>query len=198
MKNWFKENLVLAVGLTLPLLLIVLFFVASVLPKSMGTPPQHEMLFTTMKYEYESSSDYLLDFYVKNTQLMVKAKKNDDKGKNFNSKRLMAYDGKTETVREIAIDTSKLADASKLGDGVEVVLDETKNFSIDTSPTSPDGYTLEGSNYGSSGLVGGLFGGGYRNNGYRIKKGSIAYKLVNTPVDYYYDQMQFIGWVVKK
>jgi hypothetical protein len=192
MKNWIKENLVLAIGLTLPLLLIVLFFVASVLPKSMGTPPQYEMLFTTVKYEYESSPDYLLDFNVKNKALMVKAKKNDDKGKNFNSKRLMAYDGKTETVREIAID------ASKFGDGVEMILDETKNFSIDISPTSPDGYALEGPNYGSSGLVGGLFGGGYRNNGYRIKKGSVAYKLVNTPVDYYYDQVKFIGWVITK
>ena len=192
MKNWIKENLVLAIGLTLPLLLIVLFFVASVLPKSMGTPPQHEMLFTTMKYEYESSPDYLLDFNVKNKQLMVKAKKNDDKGKNFNSKRLMAYDGKTETVREIAIDVSKFANES------EVILDETKNFSIDTSAVSPDGYALEGPNYGNNGLVGGLFGGGYRNNGYRIKKGSVAYKLVNTPVDYYYDQVKFIGWVVKK
>ena len=33
MKNWIKENLVLAIGLTLPILLIVLFFVASVLTK---------------------------------------------------------------------------------------------------------------------------------------------------------------------
>jgi len=34
MKNWIKENLVLVVGLTLPLLLIVLFFVATVIPKA--------------------------------------------------------------------------------------------------------------------------------------------------------------------
>ena len=192
MKKFIKENLVLVIGLALPLLLIVLFFVAAVLPKSMGAPPQHEMLFTTMKYEYESSPDFLLDFSVKNKQLLVKARKNDDKGKNFSSKKLMAYDGKTETVREIAIDTSKLAD------GAEVLLEETKNFSIDTSAVSPDGYVLDGPNYSGNGLVGGLFGGGYRNSGYRLKKGNIGYKLANTPVDYYYDQVKFIGWVVKK
>ena len=75
MKNWIKENLVLAIGLTLPLLLIVLFFVASVLPKSMGKPPQYEMLFSTMKYEYQKSPDYVLDFKVKDKKIMVSAKK---------------------------------------------------------------------------------------------------------------------------
>jgi hypothetical protein len=190
MKNWIKENLVLVIGLALPVLLIVLFFVAAVIPKAMGTPPQYEMLFTTMKYEYENSPDYLLDFVVKDQHLMVKAKKNDDKGKNFNSKKLMAYHGKTETAREITIDASKFL----VG---EVVLEETKNFSIDTSPVSPDGFTLEGPNYNSSGLVGDLFGGGNRNSGYRIKKGSIGYKVPNPQPDYYYNQVQFIGWLVK-
>lgn len=113
MKSFIKENLVLVIGLTLPLLLIVLFFAAMVLPKSMGTPPQYEMLFTTVRYEYQNSPDYLLDFAVKNQQLTVKAQKNDNKDRNYNIKRLMAYDGKTETVREIAIDIAKIAGSSR-------------------------------------------------------------------------------------
>ena len=46
MKKFVKENLVLVVGLTLPLMLVLLFFVATLIPKAMGTPPQYEMLFT--------------------------------------------------------------------------------------------------------------------------------------------------------
>ena len=195
MKNWIKENLVLAIGLTLPILLIVLFFVASVLPKSMGTPPQYEMLFSTMKYEYQKSPDYMLDFKVKDKKLMVSAKKMDDKNNNGSATKLMAYDGKTETVREIAIDNAKTGAAASSG---EIVLVETKDLVIDTNAVSPDGYVLDGSNYNGNGLVGGLFGGGYRNQGYRLKKGSIGYKISNQQGNYYYDQMQFIGWVVKK
>ena len=195
MKNWLKENLVLAIGLTLPLLLIVLFFVASVLPKSMGTPPQYEMLLSTMKYEYQKSPDYMLDFKVKDKKLMVSAKKMDDKNNNGSATKLMAYDGKTETVREIAIDNAKTGAAASSG---EIVLVETKDLVIDTNAVSPDGYVLDGSNYNGNGLVGGLFGGGYRNQGYRLKKGSIGYKISNQQGNYYYDQMQFIGWVVKK
>jgi hypothetical protein len=79
MKNFIKENLVLVIGLTLPLLIILLFFVATVIPKSMGTPSQYEMLFTTMKYDYQNKPDYLLDFSVKDKHFMVKVKKNDGK-----------------------------------------------------------------------------------------------------------------------
>jgi hypothetical protein len=195
MKNWIKENLVLAVGLTLPLLLIVLFFVASVLPKSMGTPPQHEMLFSTVKYEYQKSPDYMLDFKVKDGKVMVSAKKLDDKNNSGSSTKLMAYDGKTETVREITIDNSNTGAAAVNG---EIILDETKDLTIDTNVTSPDGYVLEGPNYGSSGLVGGLFGGGYRNSGFRLKKGAVGYKVPNMQPDYYYSNVQFLGWVVSK
>jgi hypothetical protein len=138
MKDWIKENLVLVIGLALPVLLIALFFVATVLPKSFGTPPQYELLFTTSKYDYQNKPEYVLDFNVKNKQLMVKAKKYDEKTYNNASRLLMAYDAKTEAVREIALD------ASKLSDGVEVVLEETKNMQLDTSLTSPDGYTLDG------------------------------------------------------
>ncbi len=195
MKNFIKENLVLVIGLTLPLLLIVLFFVATVIPKSMGTPPQYEMLFTANRYDYQNPPDYLLEFAVKNQQLTVKAHKNDNKDKNYNSKRLMAYDGKTETVREITVDIAKTAEATT---GNEVVLEETKNMTVDTSTVSPDGYTLDGPSYGGSGLMGGIFGGGYRNSGFRLKKGSVGYQVPNTQQNYYYNQMQFIGWVIKK
>jgi len=194
MKNFIKENLVLVIGLTLPILLIVLFFVASVIPKSMGTPPQYEMLFTINKYEYQKSPDYVIDFKVKDKKLMVSAKKTDEKNNSGNSTKLMAYDGKSETVREIALDVAKIGAAASNG---EVILEETKDLTIDTSATAPDGYVLEAPNYGSGGLLGGLFGGGYRNNGYRLKKGAVGYKIPNAQADYYYGQLQFIGWVVK-
>ena len=193
MKNFIKQNLVLVIGLSLPILLIVIFFVATVLPKSLGTPPQYELLFTTLKYEYENAPVYLVDFKVVNQKLVAIVKKNDDKGRNYNSKKLMAYNAKTETVREITIDLAKVAGT---GDHKEVVLDETKDLKVDASPVSPDGYQLDGSNYGNSGLLGGLFGVGHRNSGYRIKKGAVAYK-VETQQDYYYSDFKFVGWVIQ-
>ena len=196
MKNFIKENLVLVVGLTLPLLLIVLFFVATVIPKAFGMPPQYEMLFTTTRYEYQDPTEYSLDFVVKDQKLIVKAHKNNNKDqRGYNSKLLMAYDGKTETVREINVDLAKAANAAGAN---EAVLEETGSWTIDSSRVSPDGYTLDGPNYRDGGLVGGIFGGGYQNNGMRLKKGSVGYKIPDTQGIYYYNQMHFIGWVIKK
>lgn len=195
LKAFVKENLVLVVGLSLPLLLIVLFFAATVIPKSMATPPKYEMLFTVMKYDYQNSPDYLLDYRVKDKHLVVKAKKNDDKNKSNNLNVLMAYDANTDTLRDISVDAAKAADAAKDN---EALVDETKGYEIDQSIISPDGYKLEGPNYGGGGLMGGLFGSGHSSNNYRIKKGSVAYKLPDVEQAYYYNQVKFIGWVIQK
>lgn len=192
MKNFIKENLVLVIGLALPVLLIVLFFVATVIPKMYSTPPQYEVLFSVQDYGYQNKPDYTIDFKVKNQQLMVNAKKTDDKNNYYNSKKLMAYDAKTEVMREISIDASQFAD------GAEILLAETKSMTIDTAMVAPDGYLMENQHYGNSGLIGGLFGGGGRNNGYRLKKGSVGYKINTLQNNYYYDQLHFIGWVIKK
>ena len=195
-KAAIKENLALMVGLTFPVLLIIIFMLAAVIPKALGTAPQHELLFVTSRYDYQAPSEYRVDFSVKNNQLMVKVKKDSEKDTNTNNttKKLMAYDGKSESVREINIDWTKLASTAL---DKEVALEETRQLHIDSSSTSPDGYLLDGPYYGDAGLLGGMFGGGYRGGGYRLKKGSVAYKLPPGQPDYY-GQLQFLGWIIKQ
>lgn len=194
-KDFFKKNLVLVIGLTLPLILILLFFVATVLPKSLVPPPRHEMLFSTSQYNYQSPSTHQIAFIVKNGVLKARISKNDNKYPNYASRRLMAYDGKTDSVREIAHDLSKIGDAA---DGSEIIIEETKNLKIETSNKAPDGYTFDGPSYSHGGLAPELFIGGHRNRGPRVKKGMAAYKIPNTSDNYnYYGDVQFIGWVVE-
>lgn len=195
MKNFIKENIVLVVGLAFPLLLILVFMASTVIPKAMSVPPQYEMLFTTRVYDYQNTTDYWLDYAVRNQQLVIKVTQRDGKNLNHDLKRLMAYDAKTDTVREITFDAEKVVASAT--DGV-AILHETEHMVIDTAIVSPDGYTLSGPSYGGGGMVGGMFGGGYRDSGFRLKKGTVSYKIPNTQQHYYYNQLQFIGWVIKK
>ena len=193
-KKLIKENLVLVIGLSLPLLLIILFFAATVIPKPIGTPPQYEILFTTVKYDNQYPSDYIVSYAVKDKHLVIKTKKHEDKLNNYNAKTiLMAYDAKSETVREINVDTSKFPQTAS-----EMVLEETKHYEVDSSVLSPDGYKLEMPRYGDRGLMGGLFGMGSGYASHRIIKDSIGYKLPEPKHGYYYNQVDFIGWVIKK
>ena len=194
-KSFIKENLVLIIGLTLPVLLIVLFFLATVLPKSMANPPQYELLFSYVRYDYQKLSPVSVDFVVKDGELKSRFSRNDKKIPNYYVKRLMAYDAKTESVREIPYDMPTLPDDKE---STEITLAETQNMTINASTTSPDGYSFEGPYYRHGGLVTELFGGGYRNQGYRLKKGSVAYKMPATQNDYYFNNIQFIGWVVAR
>lgn len=195
-KDLFKENLVLVIGLTLPLILILLFFVATVLPKSMAEPPQFVMLFSTSQYGAQNPLPYSISFVVKEGALKARISKNDTKNNNYYTRRLLAYDGKTDSVREIAYDVSKMDGAAN---GSEIVIDETRNMDIDTSNKAPDGYAFDGPSYNHGGLVPELFVSGHRNRGPRVKKGMVAYKVPNiTNNYYYYGDVQFIGWVVAK
>jgi hypothetical protein len=191
MKNFIKENLVLVIGLALPLLLIVLFFVATVIPKAYSTPPQYELLFSMQDYNYQNKPDYIVDFKVKNNQLLLKAKKAEDKDNYYQNKKLMAYDAKNEVMREIVIDSTQLSD------GAELLLEETKTMTLSTNMLAPDGYVLEKQYDGNNSLIGGLFGGGGRNSGYRLKKGNVGYKINTLQNNNYNYELHFIGWVLK-
>jgi len=192
-KNFIKDNLVLVIGLTLPVLLILLFFLATVLPKSMASPPQYEMLFSFVRYDYQNTSPVNIEFSVKDGLLRARVTKVDKKIQNYNLKKLMVYEGKTESVREIPFAMPVLENDA---DNAEVTLAETNNFTINPNNTSPDGYSFEGPNSAHGGLVTELFGGGYRNQGVRVKKGSVGYKIPAMQNDYYFNNIQFIGWIV--
>ena len=194
LKNFIKENFVLVVGLALPVLLIILFFAASVVPKSMVAPPQYEMLFTETRYD--SQSPYNMDFFIKDGALKARVWKLTQPGATVNRKKLMAYDGKTQSVREIPYDVSKLGNVPNMA---EVSLDEFKNMKVDGSTKAPDGYEFENGGYSSGGLVGDIFGGGYHAGAPRIKKDSAAFKIPNgSNNNYNYYDIQFIGWVIQK
>jgi hypothetical protein len=194
LKNFIKENFVLVVGLTLPVLLVVLFFVASVLPKSMAMPPQYEMLFTVS--DYQPQQPYGVDFFIKDSAITARITKSTIAGQNFPRKKVMVFDGKTQNVRELSYDTSKIGDVPN---GTEIVFDEFKNFKIDSSNKAPDGYSFDNNGYGSGGLVTELFAGGYNRNGARVTKGAAAFKIPNSNNgSYYYYDIQFLGWVIQK
>jgi len=196
LKKFLKENLVLVMGIALPVLLVILFFLTSILPKSLAEPPQHDLLFSVMRYDYQTASPVNFDFVVRDGVLYARIGKVDSQNINRYHRRLVRYDAQTESVREIPYDLAGISDASE---GAEIPVEATANLTIDTSSKAPDGYTFESASYSSGGLVSELFFGGYRNQGYRIVKGRAAYRIPSTfGKNHYAGNMQFIGWVVEK
>lgn len=183
-------------GISLPVLLVLLFFLTSVLPKSLGTPPQYEMLFSVVRYDYQTATTPNFDFIVRDGVLKVRTGKTDGANPPRYNRKLLAYDARSESVREIPFDPAPI---EQLGEHAEMVLPETAGMTIDTASRAPDGYSFEGPTYGGGGLMSELFFGGYRNAGYRVVKDKAAYKIPNAFGDTYYaGNLQFIGWVISQ
>jgi len=196
MKKFIRENLVLVMGISLPLLLVLLFFLTSVLPKSLGTPPQYELLFSVVRYDYQTAASRDFEFIVRDGVLKIRTGKNDSQNPTRYTRKLLVFNAAHDAVREIAYDQGQI---SNLGDQSEIVLPETQGLTIDTSSRAPDGYSFEGPNYSNGGLMSEVFFGGYRNQGYRIIKGKSAYRVPNSFGETYYaGNLQFIGWLVNK
>lgn len=200
LKNFIKENFVLVIGLTLPVLLVVLFFVASVIPKSMMPPPQYDIVFSTVEYTSQAPPAYHVDFLVRDGGLKARVAKNEKNQHGYinnNATRLFVFNAKTQTVTPLHYDMSKIP--ADTPNGSEIVFEEFKDMKLDDKQTAPDGYSFEGNGYWSGGITREVFGGSYR-NGARVKKGAVAYKIpeYNTGGHYYswYD-IRFIGWIIK-
>ncbi len=187
-KSFIKDNFVLVAGLALPVLMVAIFMLATVLPKSMSAPPAHDFLFHVDQYGSTPVS-FMTDLIVRDGKLHARLKKADQNY--YNTKKIYRYQAKNQSVSEISF--SLPADAS---DGTEIIVDATSAFTLDSNMTAPDGYIFRPAHSGHGGLINEVFvGGGYRSS-YYLSKGNVSWKLPEVANQPYYYGLNFIGWVV--
>lgn len=195
--NFFKDNFVLIVGLTLPVLLMLGFMLASSLPNINADPPQHDFVFAvpTTDNKLPISLKLTVD---KDNRLIAQYTRNvTPEGYSYNSwKKLYVFEAKTQKVRELPLPYPDNMEEIKTVQAE--IVDATKTMKLDTTLESPDGYSLSYDGYSRSGLVGDLFIGGRYSSEPRLRKGSASVKLIssNRQVPFYYGSVEFIGWSV--
>ena len=183
MKNFLKDNAVLVAGIALPLLLALVFFIATQISAGSGEPPQTSVVFTTGYYD--TNTGY--GFEVKDGELIFRFSKPDN-NYNMGKPRLYIYEPLKKAVREIELpsidNTKKYSSAVVKGIG-----------KLNTLEKSPDGFVFEmGSRGGGSNLMTEMFGGGSRYRNQCIMRKD-AYRHVLPDVSDYY--CRFIGWVAE-
>lgn len=193
MKLFIKENLVLITGITLPLMLALVFYAATFFDRVVTDPPQYRAVFATNHYyHHNSKAPYRL--YVKDGQLRFAylPPSEDDAHRNWQKPRLYIYNPKIDNTEEIELPTITDIDA-KFDQAVMKLTDDH----ITTVQKSPDGYVFE-YNYSNRGnLMTELFGGGSRyKSRYVLRKGSTIVKIHSA--QRYYSNAHFIGWIVNK
>lgn len=213
MKKFIKDNILLILGISLPLLLVVLFMVASSLPKYLVAHPQYDFFFSDSRYNY-------MEFQVQEQKIYMKVDPERYQNEKFlpNLYRYVAATGKTQEITLQAPDMSKYQtlDGSAKRNGVNsnivseinrsnntgpimILLAETAALNINTELTAPDGYRFskDGYNYNRGFVM--LFGveNSYRNHGPVISKSGKSIPIsYNSSAGSHYSQLNFIGWVI--
>lgn len=189
MQKFFKENFALVFGVSLPLILIAIFFLASQKPYDVANNPKYSLVFAN---NYNPNwTDHPWRINIENKQLRIRYNSNADKNRHYyNKPQIYIFNHESMRSDLLDIDYENIVD----GHVKDSVLDDINNQNFITKKTSPDGYRLEHDyNYSNRGLMGEIFGFGRRyRNSYVLKKDSITIPL-NTSQRV--TQAHFIAWI---
>lgn len=183
MPRFFKNNPALAAGIALPLLLIIIFFVAGKLVQLNVADPQYDALIAANYYHY---ADYPYSFEVQDGDILLRyqGSENQDK-RNLTQPELYRFDHDSFTVSAVAIDFEEEALSPEF-----IALN---SHTIIDDPVSPDGYRLE-RDYHSGGIFNDFFGFGGDRNLYLQKDG----RRIAIDVPAYGYNTRLIGWVINE
>ena len=192
MYKFLRENMMIVVSIALPLLVVVFFALASVLPRWFSTPPAHDLLLTHQGNAIATESPVKISLSVQDDRLRVMVVKADRSGYG-NNPRLFRYIHATGEVREISIPIS--AEIADLPEGSELPLPELAGLKVSSAIRAPDGYEFQGYRRGG-GLMTDLFGGSRNRHDVRIVKDGAIIRLRLPSSDYWYSNVRFLGWII--
>jgi hypothetical protein len=192
-----RENAFLVAAVCLPLLVVVFFVLASIIPRWLVAPPAYDLLLRVSDRYMPTNTHTTIDFAVRAGVVEVVVRATPPTGWGSRA-RLFLFDHTTMSAQEIPVLLPEPLEGLKEGDPprtrtVEAlagrrVLDQLK---------APDGYRLENRGSGGAGIVGELFGmHRYASDASLVNRGRvIAIKLPLPTEDIYYAPASFLGWL---
>lgn len=183
MKQFLKENAVLAAGIALPLVLIAIFYVAGVVARAGVADPKYDMVFAG----YYGDSPWQIGLEKDALTIRCTRPANSSPNRFLPKPRLYLFDHRTMTVEPLAINYDHMVN----GVVQDPAIDELNTHVLSAGAISPDGYRLVHDDY-DGGIFSDLFGYG-GNRGNRLRKQSRAIPLTDGPP--YFQRVELIAWV---
>jgi hypothetical protein len=193
-----RENATLAVGIVLPILVVVFFLLATYIPRLLVDPPQHDFLFVQDNDYRAQPSRWRHEIDLDSQRkLRVRAFLTEPDTRNYYRPRLFLYEHLDGNVREISLPSPEMAEMAETTEGAKTgVVLEVPEFSdqiIDSRRVAPDGYELVEPRRRGGDFLGLFYRGGRR--GLAIgKNGAVVAVPSGNDVSYY--GARFLGWIV--
>lgn len=190
MKRFLKENIALALGISLPLILMAFFFIAGEAATVAVDNPQYDAVFAANYNDNDPNQPWRIGVDEGKLTILFRQPANTPAAPYYNKPQIYRFNHNTLRADLVDINFDNIVDG-KVSDPDLDALNEKK---LNPGPESPDGYRFD-YHYRSSGggLAGELFGfGRYNGSSYAMIKGPRAIP-VEGPMPYY--QAKFLAWV---
>lgn len=192
MKSFLRKNLMIVVSIALPLLVVIFFALASVLPGLYAMPPAYDLLLTHQGRALATESPVRISLTVKGERLSATVSRST--GSIYgNNPRIFRYDHVSGEIRGINIPLPE--NISELPEGAEIPVPELASLRISNTFRAPDGYEFRGYRRGG-GLMTELFGGNRYRHDITIAKDGAIIRLRLPATDYWYNEVHFLAWVI--
>jgi len=191
--KFVKDNLVLVIGLALPVLLMAGYLAVSALPDGFADPPRYDLVFSSNDYP-STPVPINVRLIVKDGALVAQYTRPPGQQGSFGVwKKLFVFEASSRRVRQLTFGFP--ADMAAIEGTREEAVASAVGLVLDTTLQSPDGYELAYGDRRGGGLLVELFGG---SRGYepRLRKGSRSVPIApggGTAFDY--GAVEFVGWV---
>lgn len=192
MRNFVKNNIVLIVGACLPILVLILFGLATVLPAFFVEPPKYDVLFATGYFDSSNG----LKFSVVNGRFEAHYHCNSFCNSNvYSLQKFYIFNVKTRTVKEMSVPPPVIMQDNKVTDQ-PILIPELNSLYIDTSIKSPDGYQLDLNRNDNDNMLGFLFFGSHYNSDLAMSKNGYIVVIPMSANKPLYYNLKFIGWII--
>src|SRR5688572_701657 len=199
--TFVRENVVLVVGLVLPVVMMAGFLLASSLPVTVGDPPRYDLVFTVQDYPPTPNIPVSVRLVVKQGVLTAQYARLPLPPGGYASagwKKLYVFEASSRTVRQLSFGFP--ADMDAIEGTREDVVEATAKLRLDTTLQAPDGYELAYGSYARGGLLSDVFFGSRGYTEPRLRKGSSSVPLQATAGQpaFAYGAIEFVGWVTAR
>ncbi len=193
MYDFLRKNLMIVVSIALPLLVVIFFALASVLPGLYTTPPAYDLLLSLHDRASPKSPQVRYNFTIKDGQLTAVVFK-AEKPTYESNPRLFLYDHLSGEVSEISFQVPE--GVGDLTEGEEILVPAFANRKVSEKLRAPDGYEFRGRR-GGGGLMTELFGGRRNRTDVSIAKDGAVVRIRLPTSDYWYNSVRYVGWVIE-
>ena len=184
--HFLKENIALVAGISLPVLLVIVFWIATAIPKMTVPDPQYDMIYAADYYDYNGPFRGTIKLGVRDDRLRATYHSTDSQNLR-SAPRLYYFDVSSGSTHELSVELP-----ADLQDGQELAIPEANGLELSKKSIAPDGYSFDGSYSSRSGFF--FFGSGYRYRGLIRKEGRAV--KIPTHGHQYQGNLRFLAWVV--